>query len=401
MARIYLSSTYSDLIPYRKAVYDTLRTLRHDVLAMEHYGATDQRPVDKCLADVAECDLYVGLFARRYGSIPPAEHDNPQQRSVTELEYREATRLTKPRCIFFLDDPVKDWPEDMTDQETGEGDGGARIAVLRQELGQEHLVSFFRSPNHLAREVSVAVSLWEKGAVPSTLALPLDTLPAPASLPPGSHMPLPRHTLFVGRETALLQLATLLQGGDTAAIGQIAAATGLGGIGKTQLASEFVHRYGQFFAGGVCWLSFADAAAVPAQVAACGFNLAPDFASQPLEAQVQQVQRAWQDPVPRLLVFDNCEDAAVLAQWRPTTGGCRVVVTSRLGQWGAVLGVGVLALEVLPRPESIALLRKHRPELAEDDADLDALANELGDLPLALHLAGSFLETYRDDVSSQ
>ena len=61
------------------------------------------------------------------------------------------------------------------------------------------------------------------------------------------------------------------------------------------------------------------------------------------------------------------------------------------------MGVGVLALEVLPRPESIALLRKHRPELAEDDADLDALANELGDLPLALHLAGSFLETYRDD----
>ena len=81
-------------------------------------------------------------------------------------------------------------------------------------------------------------------------------------------MPLPRHTLFVGRETALLQLATLLQDGDTAAIGQIAAATGLGGIGKTQLASEFVHRYGQFFAGGVCWLSFADAAAIPAQVAA-------------------------------------------------------------------------------------------------------------------------------------
>ncbi len=140
MARIYLSSTYSDLIPYRKAVYDTLRTLRHDVLAMEHYGATDQRPVDKCLADVAQCDLYVGLFARRYGYIPPAEHDNPHQRSVTELEYREATRLTKTRLIFLLDDSVKDWPEDMTDQETGEGDCGVRITALRQELGQEYLV---------------------------------------------------------------------------------------------------------------------------------------------------------------------------------------------------------------------------------------------------------------------
>ncbi len=41
MARIYLSSTYNDLIPYRKAVYDTLRTLRHDVIAMEHYPYND------------------------------------------------------------------------------------------------------------------------------------------------------------------------------------------------------------------------------------------------------------------------------------------------------------------------------------------------------------------------
>ena len=136
-----------------------------------------QRPVDKCLADVAQCDLYVGLFARRYGYIPLAEHDNSPQHSITELEYREATRLTKPRCIFFLDDPVKDWPEDMTDQKTGEGDSGARLTALRQELGQKHLVRCFRSPDHLARLVSVAVSLWEKGTVPSTLALPLDILP--------------------------------------------------------------------------------------------------------------------------------------------------------------------------------------------------------------------------------
>jgi hypothetical protein len=40
-------------------------------------------------------------------------------------------------------------------------------------------------------------------------------------------------------------------------------------MGKTQLASEFVHRYGSYFAGGVFWLSFADAEAVPAEIDAC------------------------------------------------------------------------------------------------------------------------------------
>jgi tetratricopeptide (TPR) repeat protein len=57
--------------------------------------------------------------------------------------------------------------------------------------------------------------------------------------------------------------------------------------------------------------------------------------------------------------------------------------------------VSELALGVLARPESIELLRKHRPDLAPDDAVLNAIAAELGGLPLALHLAGSFLARYR------
>ena len=56
-------------------------------------------------------------------------------------------------------------------------------------------------------------------------------------------------------------------------------------------------------------------------------------------------------------------------------------------------------MEVLPRPESIALLRGFRPDLAADDPALDAIAAELGDLPLALHMAGSYLLTYQHDIS--
>jgi len=230
-------------------------------------------------------------------------------------------------------------------------------------------------------------------------SLPLDVIPPVTALPVGSVMPLAANRLFVGRQADLMALAQSLIAGGTTAIGQIAAATGLGGIGKTQLATEFAHRYGGYFPGGVFWLSFADAGAIPGEVARCGgaagLGLKDDFDILPLEQQLQMVGAAWHGPLPRLLIFDNCEDESLLEAWRPKTGGCRALVTSRRMDWSPHLGVDALLLGVLARGESLELLCKHRNDLAVDDGGLDAIAEELGDLPLALHLAGSFLRQYR------
>ena len=231
--------------------------------------------------------------------------------------------------------------------------------------------------------------------------LPLDMVPTPGALPERSRMQFARNALFVGRDRDLKSLATALKSGETAAVGQIAAATGLGGIGKTQLANEFAHRYGQYFAGGVFWLNFADPNTISGEIAACGgsgaLELRPDFANLPLPDQVRLVASAWHGPLPRLLIFDNCEDEDLLAQWRPVTGGSRVLVTSRWGVWRGDLGVRALRLGVLSPRESVDLLRGHRTDLPPDDQDLAAIAKELGCLPLALHLAGSFLARYRHE----
>lgn len=83
---VYLSSSYTDLKTHREAVSKALNQLAGvKVIAMEDYVARDERPLPACLKDVAACDLYVGLFAWRYGYVPPP-HENPEQRSITELE---------------------------------------------------------------------------------------------------------------------------------------------------------------------------------------------------------------------------------------------------------------------------------------------------------------------------
>lgn len=228
-------------------------------------------------------------------------------------------------------------------------------------------------------------------------SMPLDHVPEPASFAAPSRMELSHNELFVGREAELKALAAALKQGDTTVI---AATVGMGGIGKTQLASEFAHRYGQYFGGGVFWLSFAEANNVDSEIVKAGssMNLA-GFSALKFPDQLARVLQCWQEPIPRLLIFDNCEDEALLRKYKPSVGGCRVLVTSRRQSWGLDLGVKLQRLETLPRKQSIELLRKFRPDLAEDDPDLIKLAAVLGDLPLALHVAGSYLKRYQRTVS--
>jgi tetratricopeptide (TPR) repeat protein len=238
-------------------------------------------------------------------------------------------------------------------------------------------------------------------------------IPPVRALPPGSYMPWSPSADFVGRIEELRTLAGLLcDGGGTAtvAVGQIAAATGLGGIGKTELTVAFVHRYGHRFPGGVFWLDCGDPGLIPDFVAACGglqgMNL-PGFEALSRPEQIARVRAEWRKPIPRLLVLDNVEDAEVLRQWRPPSGGCRLLITSRRGDWPTWMGVQPLAVGTLPRPESLELLC--RPQLKPSqpaetcplyhDPAADELCELLDDLPLALHLAGCYLAHYGHEVS--
>lgn len=167
MTKIYISSMYGDLIGYREAAVRALRTLENvEIRAMEDYVARDERPLDKCLLDVSWCDVYIGIFAHRYGYILP--EDNPQGRSVTELEYRQAVEAGKYKMLFLLDEQAA-WVPGFSDWYTKEGEQGERIRRLRQEIGQEKLVSFFQNPDQLASKVLAAVANHEERRCPSPL----------------------------------------------------------------------------------------------------------------------------------------------------------------------------------------------------------------------------------------
>jgi uncharacterized protein DUF4062/TIR domain-containing protein len=150
VARIYVSSTYRDLHEHREAVYQVLRKRGHDVVAMQDYVATDQRPLERCLADVAASDIYLGIVAWRYGYVP--EQDNPDGLSITELEYREARRQGIP-CLIFLLDEHAPWQPSMIDR----GDDFQRIEAFRAKLVRDHKVHVFHLVEALAATAASAV----------------------------------------------------------------------------------------------------------------------------------------------------------------------------------------------------------------------------------------------------
>jgi Domain of unknown function (DUF4062) len=158
MERAYISSTVEDLAEYRSATADALRNCGCDVEWMEKYAARDERPKAACEADVRKCDIYIGIFAWRYGFIPA--EDNPEKKSITELEYLAAGE--KKRFIFLLKDNVP-WIPTLVDS-------AENMRKFRERMRKETWVCEFGSPYELKSQVMQTVLQFRSPKKVSTLS---------------------------------------------------------------------------------------------------------------------------------------------------------------------------------------------------------------------------------------
>jgi DNA-binding SARP family transcriptional activator len=222
------------------------------------------------------------------------------------------------------------------------------------------------------------------GTTPAGI-VPADVAVAPRTagqLPEVWKVPM-RNPHFTGRTGMLDQLRQRLRSGEGTLVVQ--ALYGLGGVGKTQLAIEYAHRFAADY-DLVWWIDAEQPVFIAGQLAQLGnkLNLPPrPTVADTVDLVLAELRRRrrW------LLIFDNAERPQHLADYQPGGAG-HLLVTSRSPGWGA-LG-GRLEVDVLARPETVTLLCRRIPEL--DDRLADQLATELGDLPLAAAQAAAYLE---------
>ncbi|NUS27830.1 MAG: DUF4062 domain-containing protein [Streptomyces sp.] len=153
MVDVYISSTFQDLQEARAQVRQTVRRMQHVDVAMEYYGASDERPLDKCLADVAACDLYICVVAWRYGFVPDGE-----TRSITELEYAQAVASDKPRLLFLLSDEAP-WPMNRAERSP---EAFGKLAEFRSTLERDRICDKFTDEVDLSKKVAEAIYRWER-----------------------------------------------------------------------------------------------------------------------------------------------------------------------------------------------------------------------------------------------
>ncbi|HJQ34149.1 MAG TPA: DUF4062 domain-containing protein [Pyrinomonadaceae bacterium] len=147
---VMVSSTVLDLPEHRKEVRDACLRMGMLPVMMEHLTAGDTDAAEKSLAMVDGADIYLGVFAYRYGYVPDA--NNPDRISITEMEYNRAVERDIPRLIFFMDKShtltAADMEEDTTDP-VEIARRKVKLAELKERAGKRRVVASFRSPADL------------------------------------------------------------------------------------------------------------------------------------------------------------------------------------------------------------------------------------------------------------
>nr|WP_264086437.1 FxSxx-COOH system tetratricopeptide repeat protein [Amycolatopsis lexingtonensis] len=190
-----------------------------------------------------------------------------------------------------------------------------------------------------------------------------------------------RNPDFTGRHRLLAALAADLHEGGRAVL------HGMGGLGKTQIATEYVYRHLDRY-DLVWWVSAAQETQIRASLTELARQLGLPGAAETVTA-VPQVLEALGEGKPYrrwLLVFDSADDPATALPFLPDEGPGEILVTTRNPGWPDVFPRPI-EVGSFTREESTELLSLHDPQLDADQAD--RMAARLADLPLALAQAAA------------
>ncbi|MFC7989570.1 tetratricopeptide repeat protein [Streptomyces pilosus] len=204
----------------------------------------------------------------------------------------------------------------------------------------------------------------------------------------------PRNPHFTDRDAALAALAQCLLSDDGRSRPDAGGLVGLPGVGKTQTALEFGHRFASHY-DVVWWVNAERQASLSGQLAelarTLGVEEVPDLA-----VVLTRLWAALRERNRWLLVYDNVEQPPDVSTIWPRASNGDVLITSRNPNWGS-LGVTRVSLKAFDLHDGAAFLLKRTRESDREAAR--EVSARLGGLPFALEYAGAYVEERRASLA--
>jgi tetratricopeptide (TPR) repeat protein len=211
---------------------------------------------------------------------------------------------------------------------------------------------------------------------------------------PVHNLPYPRNAEFAGREKELAELHKWFfeENCDDAmpvAIAQpVTSVSGLGGMGKTQLALEYAYRHKDNYKG-LLWVD-AEGSTIAEGIADLGKTLKVGAPDMPISEQAELVKHFLEQSGPWLLILDNVDHVEACLPWLPQLGFTQVLITTRDISFPNVRS---LELDRLEDSDALRLLLGPRVFSIEEQHYSVQLCEEFGYLTLAIATAGTLIKS--------
>lgn len=224
--KVFLSSTFRDLVQEREAVLLALRRRHETVIAMEDFLASPAPPKEKALAELRDSDVVVLVLGFRAGSLLPDSTGS----TYTRAEYEEAVSLGYDVLVFLKQGEGGQWVNEET--------SSAKYQALEEfKAAVRETWTQFTNPDNLALAVIQSLDAWDNEGRPGARK----TFSSPAqyfaqNAPPFASPILDLSTTMVGRGDEIADLNTFLADSSLS----VCVLAGRGGVGKSKLLQEWI-----------------------------------------------------------------------------------------------------------------------------------------------------------------
>jgi hypothetical protein len=151
--QVFISSTYTDLLPERQAAVEAILRAGHIPAGMELFAAGDKSQMEIIKRWIDDSDVFLLILGGRYGSIEPESG-----KSYVHIEYEYAVSRNKACFAYVIKDDELERRGQQDYEKFRETQNRAKLEEFRRTLMNGKLVDLWSNADQLKYSINVSLT---------------------------------------------------------------------------------------------------------------------------------------------------------------------------------------------------------------------------------------------------